>query len=124
MREWVMGSWAQRTVLVCWAIFFAYWLIAAFRTKRTIERSDGWWRRLALIVVAMMLLSNSRTAGVLWRVSLMLWSPTTVTNVVGVTLAVSGLVLALRARAVLAGNWSALVAIKDQHELVQRGPYR
>lgn len=37
---------------------------------------------------------------------------------------VAGLVLALRARVVLGGNWSAIVTIKEQHELIQRGPYR
>lgn len=124
MRDWFWGSWAQRTVLACWAIFFAYWLIAALRTKRTIERSDGWWRRLALIVLALMLLSRSRTAGALRHLSLVLWSPTMLSNVVGGGLVLCGLLLALRARAVLAGNWSALVAIKAEHELVQRGPYR
>ena len=35
-----------------------------------------------------------------------------------------GLIIALWARTVLGGNWSASVTFKENHELIERGPYR
>src|SRR5262249_25044393 len=34
------------------------------------------------------------------------------------------LMIAVWARVVLAGNWSARVTLKENHELIRRGPYR
>jgi len=43
---------------------------------------------------------------------------------IGVVLLAAGLAFAVWARAVLGGNWSGTVTIKEGHELIDRGPYR
>jgi protein-S-isoprenylcysteine O-methyltransferase Ste14 len=42
----------------------------------------------------------------------------------GLAFCVSGAYLACRARAMLGRNWSGAVQLKEDHELIQRGPYR
>jgi len=121
MSEWLHGSWAQRVTLLCWAVFFLYWAIAAFRTKRVVERSGGWWQRVLVLAVVVFVVSRSRLGGGVLNTRV--WLPSTLTGVIGVLLLVGGLALALRARAVLGGNWSGTVTIKAEHELIQRGPY-
>jgi protein-S-isoprenylcysteine O-methyltransferase Ste14 len=49
---------------------------------------------------------------------------TLVTGIVADVLALVGLSLAIWARVTLGGNWSARVTLKENHELIQRGPYR
>jgi protein-S-isoprenylcysteine O-methyltransferase Ste14 len=41
----------------------------------------------------------------------------------GLALTIAGVLLAAFARLCLGGNWSAVVAIKDDHQLVRSGPY-
>ena len=36
----------------------------------------------------------------------------------------AGLIVALWARTILGTNWSSNVVLKEQHELIERGPYR
>lgn len=42
---------------------------------------------------------------------------------VGLLLTIAGLLLVLWARAILGTNWSGSVTLKEDHELVERGPY-
>jgi protein-S-isoprenylcysteine O-methyltransferase Ste14 len=42
----------------------------------------------------------------------------------GAVLVAGGLAFAVRARLVLAGNWSGTVTLKHGHELIRTGPYR
>ncbi|HKA54677.1 MAG TPA: isoprenylcysteine carboxylmethyltransferase family protein, partial [Candidatus Binatia bacterium] len=46
------------------------------------------------------------------------------TGMLGDFLVCFGLVIAVWARITLGGNWSARVTLKENHELIQRGPYR
>jgi protein-S-isoprenylcysteine O-methyltransferase Ste14 len=45
------------------------------------------------------------------------------TRLLGVTLCATGLALAIWSRYILGRNWSGFVVIKEEHELIQRGPY-
>jgi protein-S-isoprenylcysteine O-methyltransferase Ste14 len=42
----------------------------------------------------------------------------------GVVVCAAGAGVAIRARRILGRNWSGFVMIKQDHELIQRGPYR
>jgi protein-S-isoprenylcysteine O-methyltransferase Ste14 len=50
-----------------------------------------------------------RTAGVLWT---------------GVALTALGVLISVWARLALGGNWSGVVTLKENHELIRNGPYR
>src|SRR5207247_152106 len=109
-------------ILVCFAIFAVFWLVAAFQTKRTIEsagRPQWFW----LLLTAVALTVVPRLGGAHSISSIVLWPQTLAVGLIADVITCLGLVIALWARVVLGGNWSSNVAFKEQHELIERGPY-
>jgi protein-S-isoprenylcysteine O-methyltransferase Ste14 len=52
------------------------------------------------------------------------WLPSTpYAFFVGVAILVAGFVFAVWARSYLGSNWSGMITVKEEHELVQNGPY-
>ncbi len=49
---------------------------------------------------------------------------TIVTGILSDLIVFVGLFITIWARVTLGGNWSARVTLKEDHELIQRGPYR
>ena len=112
---------AGRFIAACWAVFFVVWLIAALFAKRAIERSRTWPRWMVWIVAILLLAGRSRWTPLSSGVSL--WRATPGLAVVAAAVTAAGLSIALWARAVLGGNWSGAVVLKERHELIDRGPY-
>ena len=113
---------ALGAISLCWDILITVWLVTAFRTKPTLQREslkDSFWYRFLLL------------AGFLWLffgayvpiLDIVLIHHTAKTTYIGLAFAVAGLALALWARATLGRNWSADVTFKQDHELIQTGPY-
>jgi protein-S-isoprenylcysteine O-methyltransferase Ste14 len=108
----------------CWLVFVAIWVIAAVSTKRTVYRETRTQRLRywVLLVVAYFLLLYGRrlpyplNVGIIPHVAPTAWA--------AVVLCVIGLAFALWARVTLGRNWSGVVTLKEEHELVERGPYR
>ncbi len=101
-----------------WTLFWLYWLIAAFSTKRS---RVPWSRELrirgVILIVALVLIRTGafRHSGVntsAWREG------------VGFCLFALGLVFAIWARLHIGRNWGVPMSQKDQPELVTSGPYR
>lgn len=107
----------------CWAIVIAFWIVSAFSVKRTKARQPLPHRLLYLVfnaVAAVLLIGSERV--IHWnRVVL---PHTVVTGILADSLMLLGLFIAIWARATLGGNWSARVTLKEDHELIERGPYR
>jgi protein-S-isoprenylcysteine O-methyltransferase Ste14 len=110
-------------ILVCWIIFLIVWLIAAFRTKRTMEKQSrlsafahripvglGWW------LLAFPRLGPPWNQQIIPRAAFL--------QIVGAAICIYGLWFTLWARHTLAGNWSSDVTFKRDHELIRSGPYR
>src|SRR5581483_8966682 len=103
---------------VGWAVFWAYWLIAAFSMKRG---RVPWSRELrirAVLVVAVIALSrlgafrHGLDTSNLWEAG------------VGLSLFAAGLCFAVWARVHLGRNWGTPMTRKNDPELVTSGPYR
>ena len=110
-------------ISLCFAIFCLFWLVTAFSTKRTVQRSGGW--RFTLIGVALAGFLISRfVSSVFPGVRQLLWPQSLFTCLIGDALSLAGLSLLLWARVILGRNWSAGVVLKAEHELITRGPYR
>jgi len=115
------GLWVIR---VCWIIFILVWLLGTVSTKRTIYRESSAERaRYWLVLVIgyfLVIKSSSLPPPFDWLVV-----PHTTSSVwVGAFLCVSGLVFAIWARVILGRNWSGVITLKEEHELIERGPYR
>ena len=106
-------------ISLCWAAFLVTWMVAALFVKRTVERSPGWARMVALaVLVAIYVIARPIPA-----LRRELWPLTPGVGLVAALLTLLGLAIALWARVVLGGNWSGTIAFKQDHELIQRGPY-
>ena len=108
----------------CWLVFVVIWVTAAVSTKRTVYRESRTQRLRywVLLVIACFLQLYGRrlpfplNIRVLPQVALNAWA--------AAVLCVIGLAFAIWARVTLGRNWSGAVTLKEEHELVERGPYR
>jgi protein-S-isoprenylcysteine O-methyltransferase Ste14 len=111
-------------ITTCWGIFFIVWVLAAIFSKRTVHRQSGAdrLRYLIPVILGWFLLFRG------WRfpppLNLRVIPQSDVLHIIAAILCVSGLILCLCARAILGRNWSGTVTLKENHELIVRGPYR
>jgi protein-S-isoprenylcysteine O-methyltransferase Ste14 len=108
-------------VVACWFVFAITWAIAALFVKRTVERSWG-WGRLSMIVIGTLVYGIARSPQ--WLGGRKLWTPTTNNESLAAAIVLVGLGVTLWARFTLGRNWSGAVTFKQDHELIERGPYR
>ena len=108
---------------IAWIIFCVVWFVMAFGVKRSVKRQSSAGRLLyiAVSVVAYMLLFTERLGWGPLRSRFVSWRHEWV--VLGVAMTYAGVALAVWARTILAGNWSATVTVKQDHTLVRQGPY-
>lgn len=107
----------------CWTIFALIWLAAAFTNKRTTRKQPKAERLTYLIVLVVgcaLIFARKLDLGPL-NAYVLPPSPTTAYLGLGFTLA--GLLFAIWARFFLGRNWSGFVTVKQDHRLIQRGPY-
>jgi protein-S-isoprenylcysteine O-methyltransferase Ste14 len=114
-------------IAACWVIFMVVWFIAAFFTKRTVERSASFWR-VVWIAAAIAVISLAGSGnGVVWNRLPQgwdwTWADTDAIGVIADAVTVAGLLITLWARATLGSNWSGTVTFKENHELITSGPY-
>ena len=114
---------SARIVMVCWLVVTAFWIVSAFRVKRTKERQPlrGRLLYLGLTVLVVMLLNGGILKLHLDRPVL---PHTSATGILADLLVLLGMGIALWARVTLGANWSSRVTLKEGHELIRRGPYR
>ena len=110
-------------VLGGWFVLIAVWLAGALTTKRSVRRHSGAARAIqtVLVLMAYFLIFDPDTGiGFLgWRFV----APSEVVEWTGAAIALAGLLFALWARIYIGRNWSSAVTVKEDHELIQSGPY-
>ena len=107
-----------------WSVFALYWIAAAFTQSRARRREPVLERLLHVLWVAcgfFLLSRDDLPIGPLNRQFLphRLWSAS-----LGAALTVAGVGIAIWARRHLGKNWSAEVAIREEHRLIRTGPYK
>ena len=115
---------AFHLIAACWLVFVGVWLITSLSTNRTVYRESAGERaryRLLLVVAYVLLVQGRRFP---FPLSSILIPRTAESAWIGAILCSCGLTLAIWARLILGRNWSGAVTLKEEHELVQRGPYR
>jgi protein-S-isoprenylcysteine O-methyltransferase Ste14 len=103
-----------------WAILILYWTVSAFGNKKPKIRQDRGSRVayvLVLLVASFFISSQKGLRHPLFHAS-------GLSQATGVLVCAAGAAVAIRARRILGRNWSGLVTIKQDHELIQSGPYR
>ncbi len=112
---------AIKIIQGCWLAFYVVWLTSAFSAKRTKERwsSGTGLAYLGANVLTFYLLLGSRHLG-----DDLLIHHGHETSLVAAILCVAGVAIAIWARFSLGRNWSGSITYKEDHELVEKGPYR
>jgi protein-S-isoprenylcysteine O-methyltransferase len=119
-----MDSLARNIITTCWGLFFLVWIVAAIFTKRTVYRESGAerLRYVVLIVIGWYFVFRGGRLPHPFNVVLIPnYDPILIAAAI---LCLGGVSLCLWARAVLGRNWSGTVTVKEDHELIERGPYR
>jgi protein-S-isoprenylcysteine O-methyltransferase Ste14 len=105
------------SILIAWAVFWAFWLLAATSAKKSTGRRTI--RPAGLIVAVGVILARVTTG----NTSLDLNVHSSALEAIGAVIFVAGLALALWARLYLGRNWGMPMSRKEEPELVTSGPY-
>jgi protein-S-isoprenylcysteine O-methyltransferase Ste14 len=119
----------------CWGVFVVVWLLTAIFTKRTVYRESGAQRlryMLPIVIGCYLLFRGSRLSypfnvRIIPHTDALLESPASplaALRVAAAILCICGVGFCFWARAILGRNWSGSVTLKENHELIVRGPYR
>jgi protein-S-isoprenylcysteine O-methyltransferase Ste14 len=116
-----MSNWTWQVIGYTWVIWLVYWVVMAFSTKRTIERGGFVGYRLVALIVFV----GCVVAGRLLHLSSQsrLWQTTLALGVLTDCIVLAGAAFTVWARITLGRNWSAEVTFKQDHELIESGPY-
>jgi protein-S-isoprenylcysteine O-methyltransferase Ste14 len=113
-----------RYLIPClWLSWLVYWLVSAKNVKRTARREStgsGLSHKLPLLIAVFLFSLPEKGRHPLFDP---VWQRTEFTFWLGVVLLLAGFGITIWARRVLGRNWSGTVTIKENHELVQSGPY-
>jgi protein-S-isoprenylcysteine O-methyltransferase Ste14 len=98
-----------------WIVLGLVWLAGAMRGKRTTRRETIPERVLHVggSMLASILLFTAREH-----------TRSLIRESIGLVLCSAGIALAIWARVILGTNWSGMITLKEDHELIRRGPYR
>jgi protein-S-isoprenylcysteine O-methyltransferase Ste14 len=106
---------------VIWAIFALYWIAFAWGNKRAVQKSSPGFRLIPILgAFGLFLLAKAHPDFFLRQ----LYVRDASVEMTGIVLCVVGVALAIWARTLLGRNWSGNPQIKEDHELIQAGPYR
>lgn len=120
----MFNSMYSALIAVIWFIFLVYWAISAFNTKRTVYREKSLPRMIVALfmIIAVLFLVRSDLLGDFFQYRIFpgndLWA------IIGTILTAAGIFFAIWARVHIGRNWSGTVTLKENHELVQSGPYK
>ena len=112
-----------RAIQFGWIVFLVYWLARSIGNKDVVRRQGLGGRLLQVVVggLAFLLLGgNIEIHGLQLRMlPRNMWSAG-----IGAALTYAGLIFAVWARLTLGTNWSGIVTVKRDHQLITTGPYR
>src|SRR6185312_17312069 len=115
---------AREIILAFWLLYGGVWLVTAFRVKPTVQVADSRTCMSELLILAC---AAELLFGQGPRVALLgaRWLPALPLPVgLGIALTAAGAAFSILPRLYLGQNWSATATIKQEHELIRRGPYR
>ncbi|MBI6546026.1 MAG: isoprenylcysteine carboxylmethyltransferase family protein [Cyanobacteria bacterium NC_groundwater_1444_Ag_S-0.65um_54_12] len=113
----------NRLILIFWSIFVLIWTIGALRGKPVTRRETTILQAshgLFLAAAFSLLFLRITAVGPLGHYLL---PNDEFTLAVGAGLTALGIAFAIWARIVLGGNWSSMVTVKENHQLICTGPY-
>jgi protein-S-isoprenylcysteine O-methyltransferase Ste14 len=109
-------SWIIDGMWIVWAIV---WIVMAFGNKRSAYK-QSWISRFGYLLVAV---GFSFLLAYFFNWRYRLYPFTIATQIAGIAICGAGIALAIWSRLILGPNWSAIITLKENHELIRSGPY-
>jgi len=106
---------------VPWAVFAVWWLVRAFSTARTARAENPRQRAAVLVLIGVGVLFFMAPPEPLRRP---LWATPIALLCVALAVETAGVTFAIVAREYLGAMWSGRVTLKEDHRIVETGPYR
>jgi protein-S-isoprenylcysteine O-methyltransferase Ste14 len=118
------APWAFILIQVAWAATFVYFIVSAVLTNRIKRREPMGGRLLDTVLLFggyILLFSGLPVPGIRNQHFI---PPRATLQIIGAALTYLGLSLTVWSRVRLGRFWSGVVALKQDHQLIQSGPYR
>jgi protein-S-isoprenylcysteine O-methyltransferase Ste14 len=121
-----LGDFYQSFFYGIWLLWLILWLVLALTAKITVRRQRALPRllNLALLCGAAALLTGPFVPVPWLTVRVLPGAQWKIWCALGAALTLFGVLFTVWARLYLGRNWSAVAAVKADHELITRGPYR
>jgi protein-S-isoprenylcysteine O-methyltransferase Ste14 len=107
-----------------WIVVAVFWVVSAVGAKRPLRRESSASRLYHVLFMSAVFALLFRHDARMGRLGLRVVPASPEAAYTGFALTSMGAAFALWARSTLGRNWSANVTVKEDHSLVQRGPYR
>lgn len=110
-------------VNISWATLGAVWLLLMFTNKKTQQRDRPGSQilyRAPMLLSYLLAFSPLLWVGVLGHQWI---ARSSAEQIAGAAMTAAGVLFAIWARLSIGRNWSGVVTVKEEHELIQRGPY-
>jgi len=114
----------ENFILILWLMWGIYWWLAGRNVKAAVRRESPLSRAghvVPLVLAALLLALPTLPGGILCG---QVFPMNEITYWIGVVVLVAGLVFSVWARIHIGRNWSGVVTLKQEHELIHSGPYR
>jgi protein-S-isoprenylcysteine O-methyltransferase Ste14 len=115
----------ERWIATFWLVLWIVWWLAAFISKPSVKRQNSGSRLLqsGLFLLGLALLFNIGRFITRGWLAARIVPHTDGFILAGAALTLAGVLFTFWARTILGRNWSGRVTIKQDHELILRGPY-
>lgn len=122
----ISQAYTLATIVVngCWFVFVVLWVLAAFRTKKTVYSEMLGQRLLVQLIIAVGVILLFKAPREPYPLNMLFMPQNVSVAFASAAICICGLAFTAWARLTLGRNWSARVTLKEDHELIQRGPYR
>jgi protein-S-isoprenylcysteine O-methyltransferase Ste14 len=110
---------------IIWTVLLLYWLISSFKVKQQVQ-SEPLFKRFLFYWLPLLIGIILLGPGEWYGHSLLREQFVPHSNLVGIIgdgLCMAGVFLACWSRYLLGKNWSVSVQLKQEHELIEKGPY-
>lgn len=109
---------------VFWCLFFMYWIVAARDTKKNVYQQTLWGRVFIITrLISCFALIYLPALSIGWLGQQLIHKSLAI-ELIGSLFCAIGLLFAVWSRRTLGRNWSGTITLKQNHKLIQEGPYR
>jgi protein-S-isoprenylcysteine O-methyltransferase Ste14 len=109
-------------IILLWVVFLVYWVISMIGVKRGVGNTLGSDIGFFLFIAVLLWLHSASVFGYNYLQSNPIITNPTIEGI-GIALCVLGIALMIWARVYLGRNWGTAMTLKENPELITKGPY-